>query len=305
MTRTLLHSAALGAIIAAAPIMATAQDAASYASPDEAVASLASALETAEVGPLLEVFGADAEDMVQSGEGPEDREDWADLLSLIQGGHAFEEQEDGSLVLSLGDDDWPFAVPLAKNDDGSWSFDTEAGRDEVFARRIGMNELDTIEILEGYVDVQAEFRLVDHDSDGVMEFAMHILSSSPEARDGLYWPGDDSPIGDFVASAAAEGYEIDGEAQEPQPYNGYLFRMLHAQGASAPGGAYDYVVNGNQVAGHALVAYPAIYGETGVSTFIVSEAGVVYEADLGEETADLAFDMTSFDPGEGWSPVEE
>lgn len=305
MTRTKLRTAALCAILAAAPLATSAQEAASYTSPDAAVEGLSSALASDGVGPLLRVFGAEAEDLIQTGEGPQDHAAWAELLDLIRSGYSLEEQEDGSLILSLGDDDWPFAVPLAMNDDGSWSFDTEAGRDEVFSRRIGLNELDTIEILGGYVDVQSEFRLIDHDGDGVMEFAMYILSSGPDTRDGLYWPGDDSPIGDFVASAAAEGYVIDGQQQEPQPYNGYIFRMLHAQGPSAPGGAYDYVINGHQVAGHALLAYPAIYGDTGVSSFMVSENGVVYEADLGEDTADIAFEITSFDPGGGWSPVEE
>ncbi|MEM6421545.1 MAG: DUF2950 family protein, partial [Pseudomonadota bacterium] len=217
------------------------------------------------------------------------------------------ENVDGTATLYIGPEQWPVPIPIAKNDDG-WFFDAEAAREEIFLRRVGENELNVIEVAGAYVMGQLEYRLDDHDGDGVHEFAEHFISA-PGERDGLYWPTEDdaplSPFGPLVAAAVAEGYVVDGRPEEPEPYHGYFYRILTAQGDTAPGGAYEYMVNGNMVAGHAMLAYPAVYGETGIMTFMVSENGQVLEKDLGDETADLAGAMESFDPDETWEIVEE
>jgi hypothetical protein len=210
-------------------------------------------------------------------------------------------------VLYTGRDQYPFPAEIVATAAG-WSFDAEQAREEIELRRIGLNELDVIELLGGYVRAQAEFRQRDYDGDGLLEFASSILSD-PGARDGLYWPDEpgapESPIGDFMARASADGYSIDGDEVEPEPYLGYYFRILQQQGASAPGGALSYMVEGNMLAGHALLAYPAAYGDTGIMSFMVAEAGVIYEADLGEDTLAVAGAIDSFDPTGDWFQLED
>jgi len=165
-----------------------------------------------------------------------------------------------------------------------------------------------IDLLHKVADVQAAFRSVDYDRDGVMEYASSILST-PGQRDGLYWPHEDgtpdSPLGDKIAEAAADGIAVDGVDREPIPYLGYYFRILTKQGPDAPGGAYDYTINGNMVAGFAMLAYPADPGNTGVMSFIVGGNGVIYQSDLGADTLSIAAGITTFNPGKGWTPVEE
>jgi hypothetical protein len=210
---------------------------------------------------------------------------------------------EGALTIALGDDGWPFPVPLLREGDG-WRFDAEAARAEIIARRIGGNELDVIDVLDAYVDIQREYRSIDHDGDGIMEFASAILSTEGR-RDGLYWPGDDSPVGDIAARASLDGFDVDGMDEGAEPFAGYFFRILQAQGEAAPGGAMSYIVNGNMVAGHALLAVPAVYGETGVHTFMVGENGIVVQADLGPDSLAAAFGITAFDPGRGWEIVTD
>jgi hypothetical protein len=165
-----------------------------------------------------------------------------------------------------------------------------------------------IELMGAYARVQSRFRQTDYDGDGVMEFAASILSA-PGARDGLYWPPEpgapESPIGDAVAQAAAEGYVVQGHEEDPKPYLGYYFHLLQKQGPSAPGGPMNYIINGNMVAGHAMLAFPAAYGETGIMSFIVGENGAVHEADLGEDTIGAATAIEAFDPDEAWAPVSQ
>ena len=210
-------------------------------------------------------------------------------------------------VLFTGRDQWPFPAEIVKTGDG-WFFDGAAAREEIELRRLGQNELDVIELMHGYVRAQAEFRKIDYDGDGVLQFASGILSD-PGARNGLYWPDEpgapESPIGDFMARAAADGVAIDGTDVEPEPYLGYYFRVLQGQGPSAPGGAYSYMLAGAMLGGHALLAFPAAYGDTGIMSFMVGESGVVYEADLGPDTLAVAGAIETFDPGEDWSVVEE
>lgn len=270
------------------------------------MAALVEALEARDRDALLEVFGSDAEDVVFTEEPARDREIWGGFLAAYDEMHRIARQENGDAVLYVGRDQWPFPVPLVETDNG-WQFDAAAARDEILHRRIGRNELEVIDLLEGYVGVQADYRRVDWDGDGVMEFAASILST-PGARDGLYWPPEpgapESPVGDLFARAAAEGYRLDDVEAEPEPFSGYYFRILTAQGENAPGGAFDYVVNGNMVGGHAILAVPAAYGESGIMSFMVAENGLVLEADLGEDTLATATDIVAYDPGPDWRPVE-
>lgn len=281
---------------------------ASYGSPEEAVAALVAALEAEDRESLVAVFGPEGEDVVLSGEAARDRESWADFLAAYREAHEIGEDEDGRTVLTIGFDRWPFPIPLVETAAGAWQFDTEAGREELIDRRVGGNELAAIELLRGYVRIQAAYRQVDYDGDGVMEFAASILSD-PGERNGLYWPEEpgapESPIGDFMARAASEGYAVGDATSPPEPYFGYIFRILDRQGPSAPGGERPYAMGSDMVAGHALLAVPAEYGTSGIMSFLVGENGIVYEQDLGEGTADAAAALTSYDPSDGWAPVGE
>jgi hypothetical protein len=281
-------------------------DPATYDSPEAAVAAVVSAVQAEDRDALLAVFGAENEDVAFTGDPEEDREVWSGFIKGYNRQHRIALDEDDRAVLHIGREDWPFPAAIV-NVGGKWSFDAAGAREEVALRRVGLNELDVIDLLRKGVEVQATYRLTDHDGDRVMEFASSVLST-PGKRDGLYWPDEPgterSPVGDFIARASADGYNFDGTDEEPDPYLGYYFRILQEQGPAASGGAIDYIVNGNMIAGHAFLAYPAAYGETGIMSFMVGENGVVYESDLGEDTLAIGNGLVSFDPGEGWKPVE-
>lgn len=300
---TLTKFTSVAAIALSVGTMAQADAPIGFDSPEEAVEAVLDALYARDRDALIAIFGDGSEDVLFTGEVPRDRAAWTQFVEQYLEGHFIHVTYGDTASLFVGDDNWAFPAPIILGEDGKWTFDAEEAREEVLTRRIGRNELEVIEILHGYVDAQAEYRMEDHDDDGVLEFAGSILSS-PGTRDGLYWPGGDSPIGDFVAEAAADGYSIDGEDQDPIPYAGYYYRLLTKQGENAPGGAMEYVINGNQVAGHALLAIPASYGDTGIMSFMVSESGVVMEADLGEDTLEKAVDITSYNPGEGWISLD-
>lgn len=289
----------LALALAAAPAFAAP---AAYATPQDALDAMIAALQARDRAAALTVFGAEAEDLIYSGDPDTDAERREKLLEAYGEGYRFAPRTEGGVQILFGADGWPFPIPLVR-DGATWHFDIEAGRDELADREIGLNELDIIELMGAYVDLQAEFRLIDHDGDGVMEFAATIISTDG-GRDGLYWEGDDSPIGIRMARASADGFS-DGEADHaPEPYRGYYFSILDEQGPAAPGGPLSYLANGHMVAGHALIAFPASYGETGVNTFLVGENGIVYEADLGDDTVDLADAIRLYDPGADWMPVD-
>jgi len=203
----------------------------------------------------------------------------------------------------IGKDDWPFPIPLVKKGD-SWFFDTEKGREEVLNRRIGQNELSTIQTMLAIVDAQREYAVKDLDGDGVPEYARKFMSD-PGKKNGLYWEtkeGEElSPLGPAAAQAREEGYKKSGN--KPIPFHGYYYRILESQGKNAAGGAYDYVVKGKMIGGFAVVAYPAKYGNSGVMTFLVNHDGVVYQKDLGKITAKTANAMKKFDPDSTWKKV--
>jgi len=295
----------LAAGLLAAPLAAVAEPTA-YPSPEAAVAAVIAALDARDRDALIAVFGPENEDVALTGDAEQDREIWSEFLAGYREFHSIEDQGDRA-TLYIGRDRWPFPAEITPVPAG-WAFDAAGAREEVRLRRIGANELDVIALLHGYVRAQAAYRASDADGDGLPSFAAGVLSS-PGTRDGLYWPPEpgapESPVGDFMARAAADGYSLDGGDVEAEPYLGYYFRVLQKQGPAAPGGALDYLVGGRMLAGHALLAFPADYGETGIMTFLIGEAGTVYEADLGKDTLDLAGAIDTFDLGEGWTPVEE
>jgi hypothetical protein len=276
-----------------------------FASPEEAMAGLVAALEARDRPTVVAIFGEESLDVVSTGDAAEDREIWGDFLEGARELTRIDVVSPDLATVFVGRDLWPFPAPLVRGEAG-WSFDAEAAREEVLMRRIGRHELAVIDVLRRANGVQTVYRRFDHDGDGVMEFAAGILSS-PGARDGLYWPasaGGFSPFDERIARANLTGFAIDGQDVEPDPWEGYYFYILQAQGPTAPGGAYSYLVNGNMVAGYAVLAVPAIYGDTGIMSFMVGENGIVLEADLGADTLAKALDIEAFDPGETWLPVE-
>ncbi|MEP3298328.1 MAG: DUF2950 family protein [Pseudoruegeria sp.] len=272
----------------------------SYAAAAEAVAS---ALRAGSASGLLAIFGEGNEDAILTGDAVQDRENWTAFLKAYETEHAFRIESDGVTYLLLGEDDWAFPIPMVIQE-GAVSFDVEAGREELLLREIGGNEVLMIEVLQRYVEAQAEYRAMDPDEDGIHSFASHFISESGQ-KDGLYWPGGDSPVGDVFARASLSGYVSEDGEEVAAPFGGYYFHMLEGQGAHAPGGAMSYSVNGHQVAGHALVAVPEVYGETGFTSFMVAENGWIYEADLGEDSVELVFGMTLFDPSDDWELLSE
>ncbi|MBP7241214.1 DUF2950 domain-containing protein [Amaricoccus sp.] len=277
-----------------------------FPTPEAAAEAVIAALEAKDRDALVAVFGPENEDVILSGDDVADRAAWAEFLADWRAMHRIETAGDKA-TLYVGRDQWPFPGPIVEGDAG-WSFDAAAAREEVLMRRIGQNELDVIEVMRLYVAAQRAYRAADPDGDGAPSFAASLISD-PGTRDGLYWPPEpgvpESPVGDFMARAAADGYSVDGQDQDPEPFHGYYFRILTRQGAAAPGGVADYMIGGRLLGGHALLAFPSAWGDTGVMSFMVGEAGVVYEADLGEDTLAVASAIASFDPGPDWSPVSD
>ncbi len=281
-------------------LMPAAQAQQSFTSPDDAASALAAAVKSGAKQDMLKVLGDDGEDIVDSGDDVADAVARGKFISAYDAKHSV--KVDGKkATLIIGADDFPFPVPLVHNKAG-WEFDTGEGRREILYRRIGRNELDTIQTILAFVDAEDEYADKDR-GEGIGVYAQRIVSSQGK-KDGLYWPSDnnDSPLGQLAAEASAEGYKA---GSEPQPYHGYYYRILTQQGASAPGGAMSYIVKDKMIGGFALVAYPADYGNSGVMTFIVNHAGTVYQKDLGEDTAARVKSLTSFDPDKTWTKVEQ
>lgn len=276
-----------------------------FASPEDAVKALEAAVKASDRDALLSIFGSELDDLV-SGDKVADENQLAEFSANLEAGTKLEKDGDQKYTLLLGKDEWPFAVPIVKEGD-KWKFDTKAGVEEVINRRIGANEYDAMLVCQIYAIAQKEyFDDGDWDSDQVSEYAQKI-ASSPGQKDGLYWAqetedDDESPLGSLFAYAAAEGYEQKqkGTTESVAPFHGYFFKVLYSQGPSAPGGKYDYIINGNMIGGYALVAYPANWGNSGVMTFIINQQGRVYEKNLGPETASLAKAMTVYDPDPSW-----
>ena len=288
-----------------APAKASASKAASqktFATPEDAAKALVEAVRAGNVAGMLEVIGPKSKGWVFTGDKVSDAAEWKGFLAAYDRKNAVKKEGDAKAVLVIGDD-WPFPAPMVKRGD-KWSFDADAGREEVMNRRVGRNELDTIQTLLAAVDAQREYAAADADGNGLQDYAARFLST-PGKKDGLYWetkPGEPaSPLGPFAAKAAGEGYSAKARDGKPQPYHGYYFRILTGQGKDAPGGAYDYKVNGRMFGGFAIVAWPASYRNSGVKTFLVNHDGVVWEKDLGAATPREAASMKRFNPDKTWA----
>lgn len=276
-----------------------------FASPEAAVDALIAAVRANNESKLLAIFGTDSRSVIGSGDPVRDKSDRAAAVAAYDAAHKIEREGD-TATLVIGNDDWPFAIPIVKRGD-AWVFDTKAGADELLGRRIGRNELDTIKTCEAYVDAQFDYVEKDRNGDGIREYAQRFLSS-PGKHDGLFWEQqageEESPLGPLIVNARAEGYTGDPKKDQRTPYHGYYFRILKGQGKNAAGGAYSYLANGRMIGGFALVAYPADYGRSGIMTFVVNQTGVVYQKDLGPSTAKIASTMALYDPDSTWSKSE-
>lgn len=307
-------SAMVCAILAASVLLAGQQSASktalastgvsarTFQTPQQAADALVDAAEKFDVRALEEIFGPDGDDIVLSGEYPQDRQRASDFAAQAREKKSVttDPKTGNRAFLLVGDEDWPFPAPLVKLGD-KWYFDAKAGRQELFNRRIGSNELDAIDICHGYVEAQVEYALQPREGYAVNQYAQRIVST-PGKQDGLAWQNADGswagPIGEKIARALEEGYSSSAE-----PYHGYFFKILKGQGPAAPLGEIDYVVKGAMIGGFGLVAAPAEYGETGVKTFIVSQDGVVYEKDFGPVTLGEFIKMERFNPDKSWTPV--
>lgn len=293
--RTLLAVIALGAGTSVAAEPAT------FPTPQDAFEALTTAVDNRDAEAFEAIFGAENVDLLVSENDAENAVNRLAFKTLVDEGFRFQRTEQG-VILILGAEDWPFPVPILRGPDG-WHFDAEAGRQEIRDREIGLNELAVIDLLLAYVDLQTQFRQVDYDADGVMEFAQTIISSADE-RNGLFWPGGPGFVGQALARAELQGWSDGLEDFEPEPFLGYYFAILHGQGPAAPGGNAEYLVGGNMVAGHAMLAVPADYDGTGIHSFLIGENGILYEADLGEDTLAQAAEMDRYNPDDVWSVVE-
>jgi Protein of unknown function (DUF2950) len=252
---------------------------------------------------LQALLGPGSEELLDSGDAVQDASDRAGFLAAYAAGHALIDDGPDRKVLEMGEVDWRMPIPIVKRD-GRWQFDGEAGIDEMIYRRVGANELGAIDVCRGFVGAQLEYASEGRDGDPPGIYALKLISDEG-LHNGLYWATEEgepaSPAGPFVAAAAEEGYRrVEGERR---PYHGYYYRMLYAQGPNANGGAREYFKDGLLTEGFALVAWPAEYGSSGVQTFIVNQDGVVFQKDLGEDTATVVESIQSFDPDSSWVAI--
>src|ERR1035441_9783495 len=273
-----------------------------------AVDALRAAVEATDTNALHAIFGPAGHALV-SVDVVEAAEEHELFMSRVKEKIDLVAASDSKQELQLGADGWPFPIPLVKQD-GQWLFDVEAGREEILNRRVGANELGAIQVCRAYVQAQREYASEDRNADEVLEYAQH-LRSTPGAHDGLYWSartGDElSPLGPLVAQAHGEGYRKQTKilTDEQSPYHGYYFKILTQQGKHAPGGKYSYIINGHMIAGFALVAWPAEWGNSGVMTFVVNQRGKVYQKNLGPKTVSIAAAMTTYNPDTTWTLAGE
>jgi len=297
-----------------------------FSTPEDASQALVAAAEAKDRARLGKIFGSDY-DQLLSGDAVEDDKDLADFAKGLQESAKLQKDSESKYTILVGDKSWPMPIPLVK-EGNEWHFDTKAGLNEILNRRIGENELSAIATCRTYAVAQWEyFTEGDHDNDGVAEYAQKFMSS-PGQQDGLYWPtaADEkpSPFGELVADARAEGYgrkpganasnakpagatslPAEKSGQRPRhPFHGYYLKILTQQGPSAPGGQYNYIINGNMIAGFALIAYPEKWGNSGVMTFIINQQGRVYQKNLGPDTDKVASGMTEYNPDPSWQLVQ-
>jgi Protein of unknown function (DUF2950) len=273
-----------------------------FASAEEAAQALVAAAQSDDTRALLEVLGQEAEPVVGSGDPVQDKSSRERFLQAYATAHALDNSVAGATTLEVGTDRWPFPFPIVQRD-GRWRFDSSAGVEEIVNRRVGANELSTIQSCLAFVDAEREYYLRNVQRDSLLHYAQRLVSTEGQ-KDGLYWPTsadeEPSPLGEEFAQARSEGYFKEG-VTKATPYHGYVYRLLKAQGPNAAGGAYDYMVRDKMLGGFALIASPAEYGKSGVMTFLVNHDGVVFSKDLGPDTAKAALAIEAFDPDQSWT----
>lgn len=274
-----------------------------FATPDDAASALFAAAKADDQTAALDIFGSDSRDLFISGDPVQDKNSVATFAAKYGDMHRWRKMEDGSRILLVGYDNFPFPIPLKQNAGGQWFFDTAAGKEEVFNRRVGRNELAAIDACAAIANAQAQYFAQKHG--GVEQYAQKFISDSGQ-QNGLYWPEvagqPRSPLGPMAAYATAEGYKA--EPNQHQPFHGYYFVMLDQQGAAAKGGAKNYVADGKMTGGFAVLAYPAKYGDSGIMTFMIDQDGVVFQKDLGASTEQAASTITGFNPDTTWAAVQ-
>ena len=277
-----------------------------FTSPEAAGSALLAAANSGDQNALLAIFGPDSKDILVSGDPVQDKNAKEAFAAGYRVMHRWRRMPDDSQILLVGADNFPFPIPLKKNDGGQWFFDTAAGKEEVLRRRIGRNELSVIEVCGALADAQSAYYSQHHDDGKTNQYAPKFISD-PGKQNGLYWESPEgqpkSPLGPLVAYATGEGYTL--KPNSHAPFHGYYFRMLSRQGGRAPGGAKDYVIDEKMVGGFAFVAYPAEYGNSGVTTFLMSQDGVLLQKDLGKATPAIASAMSEFNPDASWSIVQQ
>jgi hypothetical protein len=289
---------AIGLLAAAA---AYAAGPTTYPSPEEAVQALVAAARAGDSGGILAVLGAQAKEIVSSGDAATDRQARARFVNAFEQGNKIAKPNESMALLLVGKDEWIFPIPIVR-DAAGWRFDVAEGKEEILNRRIGRNELHAIQAVQAYVDAQREYYLRNPQKDKLLQYAQRFMSAK-DRHDGLYFPvkaGEaPSPLGPLFDRMQAGK----GGAGKRAPYHGYYYRILKGQGRDARGGAYSYLAQGRMIGGFALVAWPAAYGNTGVMTFVVNQDGVVYQKDLGKSTAAAAAKITVFNPDKSWKPL--
>jgi hypothetical protein len=290
------------------PASVLAADELTFNSPEDAVSALTTAAQNHDTNALHAIFGPEGHGLM-SPDAVQATMEYNRFVQRLSEKTEFVTNTESIVTLNLGKDGWPFPIPLV-NQDGQWFFDTAAGKAEILDRRIGMDEMGAMAVCNAYVEAQEEYAGEDRMGDGVRAYAQ-FLHSTPGTHDGLFWPtnqpGDElSPLGPLIAQAHVEGYHRTATMMNDElaPYHGYYFKILTRQGKHAPGGKYNYIINGRMIAGFALVAWPAEWKNTGVMTFMVNQQGQVYQKNLGPKTVKLAGEIKVYDPDDGWTPVK-
>jgi len=296
-------------VVTAFSFFAFAQDAKQekFKSPEDAFKALVEAARNNDTGELLAIFGPEGKDIISSGDEVADRRARERFVKTAGDSVKFSKLDDKTVLPVIGKDECSFPIPIVKSGQ-EWVFSTDEGKQEILNRRIGRNELNTIQVALAYVDAQREYAAKDRNGDGVLQYAQHFVSHKGK-KDGLYWeaaPGEGrSPLGPLFARATEEGYTVGKKGEKHKPYYGYYFKILKGQGSNAPGGELEYVTNGKMISGFGLVAYPAQYGVSGIMTFTVNQEGIVYETNLGPKTKEIAKAMKKYDPDKTWKQVEQ
>ena len=292
-------------LLASTAIAATSSGQQVFPSVAAAAKALVAAARIDDMAALSSILGGDAKEILSSGDPVADNNARDNFVAKYDQMQRLAYDDRGRVILYLGADNWPFPIPLVKSGDG-WIFDTEAGKRELLFRRIGRNELFTIDVLADLADAQQEYASEIRDNGSVKQFAQKI-QSGPGKHDGLYWPvssgEEESPIGPLIADATAEGYKTG--AATPIPFHGYYYRILSREGKNAPGGAKDYLVEGKMTLGFAFLAYPATYRASGVMTFMINQDGVIVQKDLGTDTAKVSNEITEYNPDKSWEEVDD